>query len=297
MQSFEVQSAQRQNAGGSSSSSPATAIVAAAAGFAKNRPVTTSLWAIGLLVAAMGNGFSVTMQQMETYQEAMSHAHHVTDRELSQARRLFREADQRYYNAKGWFWSCDATCQKMLTKRDLAQAQLYEVETKRDGLIREARQTVGIWSTIGVQEVRERFWHAWEQGKETAKRWTMMDALFMALPGDRERTFVQVILQLIFQYLTNLTVGMMSAMFIFLWQVGALVYNYGENFVSGTAFFGLVAVSCISVVTTYLGLLGGAVVGGVTYVVNKEQERLAGGGERRRVHGTGASGYRRPHAD
>ncbi|CAD7957281.1 unnamed protein product [Amoebophrya sp. A25] len=296
MQSFDVQAAPRRTEEGGPN---AGVIIAAATGFVKRRPVTVSLWVVGLLVAALGNGFAVSMQQMETYQDAMSHAHHVTDRELGQARRLFKEADQRYYNAKGWFWSCDANCQKMLSRRDLAQARLLEVESKRDNLIKEARQTVGIWSTIGVQEVRERFWGAWEQGKETAKRWTMMDAIFMALPGDRERTFVQVILQIIFQYLTNLTIGMISAMFIFLTNVAYLVYNYGESFLSGIAFFALVVVSCVAVVSTYLGVLGGAVVGGVTYVVNKEQQRLAGGAERRRVNynSSGASGYRRPHHD
>ncbi len=47
-----------------------------------------------------------------------------------------------------------------------------------------------------------------------------MDALFMMMPtGDRERTFVTVIMQIIFQYVANLTLGMLSAMVIFLWKV------------------------------------------------------------------------------
>lgn len=57
---------------------------------------------------------------------------------------------------------------------------------QKSDLVKEARQTVGIWSTVGVGEVRQRFWEAWEHGKEHAKRWTMMDAFMMMMPtGDR----------------------------------------------------------------------------------------------------------------
>jgi len=155
------------------------------------------------------------------------------------------------------------------------------VEAKRDGLVREARSEVGIWSTIGVGEVRGLFWNAWERGKEHAKRWTMMDAIFMMMPGERERTIVHVILQIIFQYVMNLSIGLISAMFIFLWNVGSLCYAYGEGLVSGVAFFLLVAVTCVSVVGSYLFALGGTVAAGATYVVKQEQRRLAAGGERR----------------
>jgi len=149
-------------------------------------------------------------------------------------------------------------------------------------LIKEARSEVGIWSTIGVGEVRQYFWHAWEQGKEHAKRWTMMDAFMMMMPGERDRTIVHVIMQLIFQYVMNLSVGLISAMCIFLYNVGTLTYAYGESLFSGVAFFLLVATTVVSVIFTYLGLLTGGVVVGTSYVLKKEQQRLAAGGEARR---------------
>ncbi len=34
-----------------------------------------------------------------------------------------------------------------------------------------------------------------------------MDAIFMMMPGERERTIVHVILQIIFQYVMNLSIG------------------------------------------------------------------------------------------
>ncbi len=77
------------------------------------------------------------------------------------------------------------------------------------------------------------------------------------------------------------TLGLISAMFIFLWNVGSLCYAYGEGLVSGVAFFLLVAVTCVSVVGSYLFALGGTVAVGANYVVKQEQRRLAAGGERR----------------
>ena len=60
-----------------------------------------------------------------------------------------------------------------------------------------------------------------------------------------------MVLQLVFQYVANLTVGLIAAMLFFLYTVGQLVMNYGEGLVSGLLFFFLVFVSCLSVVFTY----------------------------------------------
>lgn len=250
----------------------------------KKRPIFFSGWLLGLLVAAIGTGFSVTDSQLADYNDAMHMAGKTTDYDLSRARRELREADQRYYNAKGWFWSCDERCMREYNKQQLAQGRVMELETRRDSLIREARSTVGIWSTIGVQEVRQGFWNAWEQGKETAKRWTMMDSLFMLFaPGERERTIVHVIMQIMMQYLANLTVGMLSAMFFFLMHVVRLIYSYGENLISGIAFFGLVVCACLATVGSYLFAIGGTMTVGARYVIKKEAERLQNGTYRDRV--------------
>ena len=108
-------------------------VVTFATNVAKNRPVTVSLWALGLMVAALGNGFSVTTERLEMYQESMDHAAHVHDKDLGQARRLLNDASQKYYNSKGWFWSCDAVCTKNYTKLQLAESRLAEVEQKVGG--------------------------------------------------------------------------------------------------------------------------------------------------------------------
>lgn len=50
----------------------------------QKRPVMSSLWILGLCVAALGNGFSVTQDQLNNYHESLEHAQHVTDKELNQ---------------------------------------------------------------------------------------------------------------------------------------------------------------------------------------------------------------------
>ncbi len=50
----------------------------------QRRPVMSGLWMLGLLLAAVGNGFSVSQAQLEAYNETLEHAAHVTDKELNQ---------------------------------------------------------------------------------------------------------------------------------------------------------------------------------------------------------------------
>ncbi len=73
-------------------------ILSAGTSFVKRRPAFSSLWVLGLLAGAAFNGFSVSQHQLDTYVESMEHASHVTDREVNQARRLFKEADARYFH-------------------------------------------------------------------------------------------------------------------------------------------------------------------------------------------------------
>lgn len=253
--------------------------------FVTKRPALFSSWLLGLAVAAMGTGFAVQQTQISDYEDAMHHAQQITGADITRAERDLRISETNYYNTKGWFWQCDEVCMQHYNRKTLAEQRVAELQTKRTDLIREARSTVGIWSTVGVSEVRALFWRAWEQGKESAKRWTMMDAMFtMFMPGDRERTIVHVILQLVAQYMANLTVGLCMSMFFFLSSVVSLIYGYGESLISGILFFGLVFCAVMSTVGTYLTVLGGTVAAGTHYVAIKEAQRIEGGAYRRRIN-------------
>jgi hypothetical protein len=210
-------------------------VVSGAKAIVKNRPISVSLWVIGLLVAAFANGFAVDKATEEMYIDTMQHADEVNRAELSKAEKHFGRASNEYYNSKGWF-SCDQRCSRAKDKMDMAQLELNEVTAKVNKIKNDARSQVGIWSTFGVQEVRKSFWTSWQSGKDWASRMTMYDAMF-AMFRSREESFLQTIIQLVFQYIMNLTLGLCATFCYFIYQVYWLITAYGESFFTGLAFF------------------------------------------------------------
>jgi len=276
----------------------------------KNHPVKVSTWVLGLLLAALATGFTVSDVQKEAYSIALSQAQDVDSTELDKALRNLHHAEQRHYEAKGWFWSCDARCQAMADKVEMARSNAARVQAKRDALLTEARMEVGIWSTFGVTDVRASFWSAWKSGKDWAARWTMMDAFMMMMPGSREETAMQMILKLVMQYVINLTMGLVGAFFFFLYNVYALICSYGEPTLSGIAFFLLVLVAGVATVGTYLVAIYGTIAGGGVYLVKQAAKQAAmqdgQGGQRARPqrvqyqpggYGGGRVGGMRTHYD
>ncbi|CAJ1377172.1 unnamed protein product [Effrenium voratum] len=246
----------------------------AAGSFAKRRPVGVSLWALGLLLASFAKGFTVDQVTEETYFLGVRDAQKVRDSELSKALHALDRAERTYYNSKGWFWQCDQRCMQNYDKYQMAKEDTDRVQRKVDKIMQDARQEVGIWSSFGVQEVRGKFWAAWQSGKDLAMRYTMMDAVFMMI-GGKEETLVSVLLKLAFQYAVNLTVGLVSAFFFFMYHVYSLLVNYGEPMMSGLAFFLLVLVAAASLIGTYLITMYGVVAGGGFWVLKQAAKHEA----------------------
>lgn len=266
-------------------------VVSTATNVVKRRPISVSLWVLGLLIAAFANGFSVDEARQEAYTLTLQHAEEVDRQEMAKALRELHRAEDRYYNAKGWF-SCDERCMVAKDKADMARAEVNRVEKKRNQIMVEARREVGIWSVFGVRDVRNAFWAAWKSGKDWAARYTMMDALFMMM-GREEETMVSMILKVVFQYMMNLTLGLCGAFVFFVYNVYSLIVSYGEPALSGLAFFLLVLVAGMSTVGTYLVAIYGTVAGGGLYLVKQAAKQAAlneGNGERpRRVQYQGAT--------
>jgi len=263
--------------------------------FVKQRPVGVSMWVVGLLLAAFANGFQVDDVTRESYQITLKMAEDVDRNELDKAMRHLKDAEDRHYKLKGWFWSCDDRCAKAKDKADMARSDMMRVQKKRDQIMTDARREVGIWSTFGVQDVRDSFWRAWKAGKDMAARYTMMDAMFMAIGGSsREESAMSMVLKLVMQYIINLTMGLVGAFFFFMYSVYSLVCSYGEPALSGLAFFLLVLVAGMATIGTYLGAIYSTVVGGGVYLVKQaakhaalEAERNPGGRRRQVQYGGG----------
>jgi hypothetical protein len=262
-------------------------VVSGAKNVIKNRPISVSLWVLGLLIAAFANGFTVDKQTAESYMDTMAHADKVNSKELQRARANFQRVNNEYLNSKGWFWSCDQICTRNKDKMEMAQAELNRVMNKVATIKNDARKEVGIWSTFGVREVRDAFWSSWQSGKDFAARMTMYDAMF-AMFRSREESMLATILQLFFQYLMNLTLGLVSTFFYFLYSVYTLIQNYGESFLTGLAFFLLVLVAGVATIGTYLFGIFGTVAGGGLFVAKQVAKQAVQDGERRanpQLHG------------
>jgi len=284
-------------------------VVSSVTSFVKRRPVTISTWIFGLLVAALGTGFTVSDDKVENYGIILQQAKDFESKEFSKALRELQDRERRYYNLKGWF-SCDDKCTKAYDRYIMAKSEHDRVLKRRNNILTEARKEVGIWSTFGVKDVRDSFWAAWQSGKDFASRCTMYDALFVMI-GGREETAVTMIMKLVMQYIFNLTLGLCGAVFFFLTSVYGLVVDYGEPMFSGIAFFLLVVVASISTLGAYLGAIYGTVVTGGIYAFKKAQEAALenerNGGPRARVqydphrqrpgYGRGPSGPGRYHSE
>jgi len=250
-------------------------VVRTATHVVKQRPVGVSMWVIGCLLAAFAKGFSVDDATMESYTVTLQHAKEVSSKDLSKALETLRVAEHRYQNAKGWFWSCDQKCQKAKDQVGMAQADVARVQAMEQKIVNEARREVGIWSVCGVQDVRDSFWSAWTSGKDIAARYTMMDAMFMMLPGSQEESMMSFFFKLLMQYIINLTMGLIGALFFFVYNVYHLIVSYGEPMLSGLAFFLLVMMAGLATVGTYLGAIYGTVAGGGLFLLKQAAKQAA----------------------
>ena len=61
------------------------------------------------------------------------------------------------------------------------QALLNAIRAEGAARMADAKQSVGILSEVGVNEVKDTFWQYLYQGKQFAKRQSMWDALFIGI--------------------------------------------------------------------------------------------------------------------
>merc|ERR1719324_2251227 len=111
-----------------------------------------------------------------------------------------------------------------------------------------------------------------------ASRWTMYDAMFMAMSSSRreEGQLAEFFIKLFIQFISNLTIGLIAATTYFCYEVYGLVTTYGPSAISGTLFFLLACCAGIAMTTTILGGIFGSVGGGLYFAAKNaaKQQRL-----------------------
>ncbi|CAK9067177.1 unnamed protein product [Durusdinium trenchii] len=270
--------------------------VATVKGVVEQRPVLVSFWALGLLIAAFAGGLPVDPVSQEAplgtstelqpgsstpvclslplqYTTMLQQAEVIDSRELGQQAEVeLEKAESAYYSKSGLF-SCDDACQKAYDKVQMARAEVRRVQDHRDRVLSEGRHEVGIWSSYGVQDVRNSFWKAWQSGKDFASRLTFYNVLFSV--GARDESLYIMIFRVIMQYVVNLTMGLIGAFGFFLYNMYYLILSYGASFFSGLAFFLLATVAGLSLLSTYLCSLYAVVAGGGAMIVQQAARHAA----------------------
>jgi hypothetical protein len=142
--------------------------------FAKRNKVISGSYIFGILfILLIGSGTKLSVDQSRRYDAIMStvdiHAEY-------QASSNYAEAMHVYRSTKGWF-SCDHVCQRHKAHMEKQKAILDDVRREGYARMSDAKSVAGIFSEVGVGEVKESFWQYFSQGKSYAKRQTMWDAM------------------------------------------------------------------------------------------------------------------------
>lgn len=266
-----------------------------ATAFVRRHFFMSSLYVVGLVIAALASGFGVDPTAAAQFEAKLGHANFVTSHEMLHTMEQLRTAEALYHRHKGWF-TCDQECTKYYERSNLLKEQLSLIHAKRDTLQREAKQSVGAWSWYGVTDIRKAFWDAWERGNEAARRMTMFDAVFIGLGAatgssdNRDDSFLYAIFQILLQFLFNLTIGLLTSLVMFLFEAWNIIRSYGAPLFSALALFLLVVCSAAAVMMTAIGGVVGGLVGGV-YLMARNAEKQA------RVEGRTFTPMRRLHID
>eukprot|EP00484_Ammonia_sp_Unknown_P000200 CAMPEP_0197023068 /NCGR_PEP_ID=MMETSP1384-20130603/3862_1 /TAXON_ID=29189 /ORGANISM="Ammonia sp." /LENGTH=304 /DNA_ID=CAMNT_0042451227 /DNA_START=47 /DNA_END=961 /DNA_ORIENTATION=+ len=260
---------------------PMTFIATSTANFMQRHYVMTILWALGLLIVTMGRGYTVDDTTEFNYNKALDEAERIEQKHVSEAYVHEDAMYQRYYRSKGWF-SCDAYCQQNYQDYIRAQKRLKDAKELHNAAMSEARAVIGIFSDYAVSDARRLFWDCWEWGKNFAKRITWYDAIFLAIDSRNESIYAYFG-RMIIRVLVNFTIGFISALFSFVWQLWWFVRSYKAG-IMGLVFFVLGSIAAFSMIASAIGAMYVGTAGAAAVVVNMAAPQLEAGRRRRRVH-------------
>lgn len=151
-----------------------TMILRGAAGFARRNKVIAGSYLFGIIVLLMmGSGARLTMEQRRKYNSIMDTIDLQAEFEASNR---FAAADAAYRATKGWF-TCDALCQRNKQRMETAKYTLDRIRKDGHARMSDAKAVAGLFSEVGVSEVKDRFWSTFNSGQQFAKRQSMWDAM------------------------------------------------------------------------------------------------------------------------
>jgi len=252
-----------------------TLVVRGVTTFAKKNKITTTSYLLGILfLVFVGSGTQLTLSQKRQYNAILN----TIDLESEfQASSYYAQTQAAYHASKGWFFACDSTCQRNKKRMEQAKQKLDHVRAQGYVKLRQAKSLVGIFSQVGVEEVKESFWEYFGAGKAFAKRQSMWDAMFMGMrtiARGRDESMMEYILKVLIQVLINFSIGLFMALVTFVLGLWGIVKSYQPNPLTAVIFFVGASCAAFAFVSTYLLLMYGAAAGTVYGVAKVAESQL-----------------------
>jgi len=242
-------------------------------------------WVFGLYVLFFAAApYTPSAQDEQIYSEKMQQAIFSEDMRMAQQEAVIAQRSLDKVHVWGWRWRApyDQLVPPRQQQVEMANARLREALAEKHALESEAKAAVGLWSSYGVDEVRERFWAAYQSGKDFAKRMTFWDVMLGVGGGSRDEELYVTLLRWLGQIMMNFTVGLISALFSFMFSLVSMIWEFKASYLSGLVFF-LVAMSGASaMVATFIGGMYATAAGGVYALIQSSNNaaRLEGRGAR-----------------
>eukprot|EP00301_Raphidiophrys_heterophryoidea_P007816 c12978_g1_i1.p1 GENE.c12978_g1_i1~~c12978_g1_i1.p1 ORF type:complete len:291 (+),score=74.85 c12978_g1_i1:129-1001(+) len=273
---------QRQDVQSRQGPDASTVLITLGKEFVVRNPRISIAYVIGILVCLLANGFTpspAAVEQMESKMGELGDLGH----QIRIAQETVWQAEERYYNSKGWFFSCNQLCQQNKKDYEIKLAKLQTFQHQYNRGVAEANANVGVFSTYGVQQSRELFWRMFGHGKNFAKRQTMWDALFVGISTmSRDESLIEFGLRLLINMLFNFTVGLFGALVAFAWNLWSIISSFGADLLTGAAFFTIATVAATSFCVSWILALYGAAAGTVYVVVKAAANSAIEGNQQRR---------------
>jgi hypothetical protein len=105
-----------------------TALIDLGVNVVKKNPVKTGLYLVGLLICFLFNGFQVTEDVKIRYEEEIES---VDYRGLEMAKTSMLKARHRYHSSRGWFYSCDDTCQSLKKSFEIKEKEFKLLDAEQ----------------------------------------------------------------------------------------------------------------------------------------------------------------------
>lgn len=139
---------------------------------------------------------------------------------------------------------------------DISQQSNFKVQENErayDAALSDARSKVGVFSAYAVEDARETWWSAYDNGVSFAKRMSYYDAFSLAIGSmRRDDSLASVVLQFLISAMLNFVMGMITALVAFLVHAVQLVVSYQANPLTGFGFVLMSGTAAFAVVASFV---------------------------------------------